>query len=129
MRNRYNSGRIRTPDQCTDSVLSTWRSAISRAGALSGPRAPARSGRHATTTAIRARGHTMPIHLLHSDGGQAFALFAIIIGGICVRYWRITLSIAAALLIGSALIALSVITDLHIAHQVTMYLRDLGRIG
>ena len=34
-----------------------------------------------------------------------------------------------ALLIGSALIALSVITDLHIAHQVTMYLRDLGRIG
>ena len=51
----------------------------------------------------------MPIHHLHSDGGQAIALFALIIGG--------------------ALIALSVITDLHVAHQVTMYLRDLGRIA
>ena len=69
----------------------------------------------------------MPIHLLHSDGGQATALLALIVGGICVRYWRITLSIAAALLIGTALIALSVITDLHIAHQVTTYLGDLGR--
>jgi hypothetical protein len=69
----------------------------------------------------------MPIHLLHSDGGQAIALFALIVGGICVRYWHITLSILAALLIGTALIALSVVTDLHIAHQVTMYLRDLGR--
>jgi len=67
----------------------------------------------------------MPIHLLHSDGGQAFALFALIVGCICVRYWRITISIAAALLIGSALIALSVITDLHIVHQVTVFLRDL----
>lgn len=71
----------------------------------------------------------MPIHLLHSDGGQAIALFALIVGGICARYWQITLSIVAALLIGSALIALSVITDLHIAHQVTTYLRDLGRIA
>jgi hypothetical protein len=70
----------------------------------------------------------MPIHLLHSDGGQAIALLALIVGGICVRYWRITLSILAALLISAALIALCVITDLHIAHQVTMYLRDLGRI-
>jgi hypothetical protein len=70
----------------------------------------------------------MPIHLLHSDGGQAFALFALVVGGICVRYWRIMLAIAAALLIGAALIALSVIADLHIAHQVSMYLRDLGRI-
>jgi hypothetical protein len=70
----------------------------------------------------------MPIHLLHSDGGQAIALFALIVGGICVRYWRITLAIAAALFIGTALIALSVITDLHIAHQVTMHLRELGRI-
>jgi hypothetical protein len=70
----------------------------------------------------------MPIHLLHSDGGQAIALLVIIVGGICVRYWRITLSIAAALLISTALIALSVVTDLHIAHEVTMYLRDLGRI-
>ena len=70
----------------------------------------------------------MPIHLLHSDGGQAIALFALIVGGICVRYWQITLSIAAALLICAALIALSVITDLHIAHQITMYLRDLGRV-
>ena len=68
----------------------------------------------------------MPIHLLHSDGGHAFAVFALIVGGICVRYWRVMLSIAAALLIGSALIALSVITDLHVAHQVTMYLRDLS---
>jgi hypothetical protein len=71
----------------------------------------------------------MPIHLLHSDGGQALGLFALIAGGICVRYWRITLAIAAALLIGAALIALSVITDLHIAHQVTMHLRDLGRFA
>ena len=70
----------------------------------------------------------MPNHLLHSDGGQAIALLALIVGGICVRYWRITLSIVAAVFIGTALIALSVITDLHIAHQVTMYLRDLGRI-
>jgi hypothetical protein len=70
----------------------------------------------------------MPIHLLHSDGGQAIALFAVIVGGICVRYWRITLSILAALFIGTALIALSVIADLHIAHQVTLYLRDMGRI-
>ena len=71
----------------------------------------------------------MPNHLLHSDGGQAIALLALIVGGICVRYWRVVLSIAAALLIGSVLIALSVIADLHIAHQVTLYLRDLGRIG
>jgi len=70
----------------------------------------------------------MPIHLLHSDGGQAIALLVLIVGGICVRYWRITLSIAAALLIGTALIALGVITDLRIAHEVIMYLRDLGRI-
>ena len=69
----------------------------------------------------------MPIHLLHSDGGQAIALFALIVGGICVRFWQITLSILAALLIGAALIGLSVVTDLHIAHQVSMYLRDLGR--
>jgi hypothetical protein len=68
----------------------------------------------------------MPIHLLHSDGGQAVTLFALIVGGICARYWRITLSIVAALLICGALIALCVITDLHIAHQVSMYLRDLG---
>jgi len=71
----------------------------------------------------------MPIHLLHSDGGQAIALFALIVGGICVRYWRIALSIVAALLICIALIALCVITDLHVAHQVTMYLRDLGRFA
>jgi hypothetical protein len=70
----------------------------------------------------------MPIHLLHSDGGQATALFVLIVGGICVRYWRIVLSIVAALLICAALIALCVITDLHIAHQVTMHLRDLRRI-
>ena len=70
----------------------------------------------------------MPNHLLHSDGGQAIALLALIVGGICVRYWRITLSIVAALFIGTALIALSVITDLHITHQVTLYLHDLGRI-
>jgi hypothetical protein len=69
----------------------------------------------------------MPIHLLHSDGGQAFALFALIVGGVCVRYWQFTLAIVAALFIGIALIGLSVITDLHIAHQVTTYLRDLGR--
>jgi hypothetical protein len=68
----------------------------------------------------------MPIHLLHSDGGQTITLFALIAGGICARYWRITLSIVAALLICTALIALSVITDLHLAHQVTMYLRALG---
>jgi len=71
----------------------------------------------------------MPVHLLHSDGGQAIALLVLIVGGICVRYWHIALSIAAALLIGTALIALSVITDLHIAHQVTTYLCDLGRIA
>jgi len=71
----------------------------------------------------------MPIHHLHSDGGQAIALFALIVGGICARYWRITLSVVAALLICCALIALSVITDLHVAHQVTMYLRDLGRFA
>jgi galactitol-specific phosphotransferase system IIC component len=69
----------------------------------------------------------MPNHLLHSDGGQAIALLVLIVSGICVRYWRITLAIAAALLIGTALVALSVITDLHIAHQFSMYLRDLGR--
>ena len=66
----------------------------------------------------------MPNHLLHSDGGQAIALFVFIVGGICVRYWRITLSIVAALFIGTALIALSVITDLHIAHQVTVPARS-----
>jgi hypothetical protein len=70
----------------------------------------------------------MPNHLLHSDGGQAIALLVLIVGGICVRYWRITLSVLAALLIGTALIALSVVTDLHIAHHVTVYLRDLGRL-
>ena len=71
----------------------------------------------------------MPIHHLHSDGGQAIALFALIVAGICARYWRITLSIVAALLICCALIALSVITDLHVAHQVTMYLHALGRFA
>jgi hypothetical protein len=70
----------------------------------------------------------MPIHLLHSGDGQAIALLVLIVSGICVRYWRITLSIAAALLICTAFIALSVITDLRITHEVTMYLRDLGRI-
>jgi hypothetical protein len=71
----------------------------------------------------------MPIHLLHSASDQAvIALFGIVFTGLCVRYWRVTLAILAALLIGAALIALSVIVDLHMIHGIAGYLHKLGDI-
>jgi hypothetical protein len=76
----------------------------------------------------------MPSHLLHSAhffsaSDQALiALSGIVFTGLCVRYWRITLTILAALLLGAALIALSVVVDLHIIREITGYLHDLGHL-
>jgi hypothetical protein len=71
----------------------------------------------------------MPSHLLHAGSDQAvIAFFAIIFTALCVRYWRITLTIVGALLLGAALIALSVIVDLHLIHEITSYLHSLGHL-
>jgi len=69
----------------------------------------------------------MPVHLfLSTDDQVVMAFFAVVFTGICVRYWRITLAVLAGLLIGAGLIALSVIIDLHIIHDITAYLHDVG---
>jgi hypothetical protein len=69
----------------------------------------------------------MPSHLFSSASDQAvIALFGIVFAGLCVRYWRIMRTILAALLLCAALIALSVIVDLRIIHEITGYLHHLG---
>jgi hypothetical protein len=71
----------------------------------------------------------MPSHLINAGSDQVvIAFFAVIFTALCVRYWRITLAILGALLLGAALIALSVIVDLHIVHEITGYLHSLGRM-
>jgi hypothetical protein len=71
----------------------------------------------------------MPSHLFNSASDQAvIALFGIVLAGLCVRYWRITATILAALLLCAALIALSVIVDLHVIHEITGCLHRLGHL-
>ncbi len=75
------------------------------------------------------RGAQLSVHLLHSGGDQAItALLVLILGGLCARHWRITLAIIAALLIGAALIALSVIADFYMVREITGYLHRLGHL-
>jgi hypothetical protein len=70
----------------------------------------------------------MPVHLLHAGDDQAVALLVIILGVLAARRWRTARAVAAALLIGAGLMALTATVDLYILHQVTGYLSRLGRI-
>jgi hypothetical protein len=70
----------------------------------------------------------MPVHLLHSGDDQAIALLVIIFAGLWARHSRIARAVITALFICAGLIALTVIVDLHILHQVTGYLTKLGHI-
>jgi hypothetical protein len=71
----------------------------------------------------------MPAYLPHSGDDQAIAVLGIgFLGLLCARYWRITLAIAAALLIGAGLVALNVILDLRVLHQVIGYLHELRHL-
>jgi hypothetical protein len=71
----------------------------------------------------------MPAYLPHSGDEQAIAVLGIgFLGLLCARYWRVTLTIATALLIGAGLVALNVILDLRVLHQVIGYLQELRRL-
>jgi multisubunit Na+/H+ antiporter MnhB subunit len=70
----------------------------------------------------------MPVHLLLAGDDQAIVLLVIIFGVLVVRRWRVTRAIVTALLIGAGLVALTVIVDLYILHQITGYLSKLGHI-
>jgi hypothetical protein len=71
----------------------------------------------------------MPVILPHSGDYQVIALFSIgLLVVLCARYWRATLAIVTALLIGAGLIALNVIVDLRLLHMVTSFLDGLGRV-
>jgi hypothetical protein len=71
----------------------------------------------------------MPVYLPHSADYQAITFLGIgFLGILCARYWRITLAIVAALLIGAGLIALNVILDLRVLHQVIGFLAELRHV-
>ena len=68
----------------------------------------------------------MPVYLPHSGDYQAIALVGVgFLGLLCARYWRVTLTVVAALLISAGLIALNVIVDLRLLHLLLGYLHEL----
>jgi hypothetical protein len=68
----------------------------------------------------------MSAYFPHTGDFQAIAFISIgFLAILCARYWRITLTILVALLIGAGLIALNVIVDLRVLHSVIGYLHDL----
>jgi hypothetical protein len=68
----------------------------------------------------------MSAYFPHSGADQAIAVIGIgFLAILCARYWRSTLTIAAALAIAAGLIALNVIVDLRALHTVVGYLHDL----
>jgi len=71
----------------------------------------------------------MPIYLSHSGDYQVIALVGVgFLGLLCARYWRVTLAVVTALLIGAGLIALNVIVDLRVLHQAIGWLDQLRRL-
>jgi hypothetical protein len=70
----------------------------------------------------------MPVILPHSGDFQVIAVFSIgLLVVLCARYWRVTLAIVTALLIGAGLVALNVIVDVRLLHMVIGFLHGLGR--
>ena len=67
----------------------------------------------------------MPTHLLHSGNEQAIIFLGAIAVAVLIRFWRIVLTGFAFMLIVAALIVFSVILDLHVVHEVAVYLRNL----
>ena len=71
----------------------------------------------------------MPVYLPHSADSQAIAFLGVgFLVILCARYWRVTLAIVAALLIGAGLIALNVILDLRVLHQLIGFLGELRHV-
>jgi hypothetical protein len=71
----------------------------------------------------------MPIHLPHPGDLQVVAVFSLVVlGALCVRYWRATLAVATAMVIVAGLIALNVVLDLRILHQLGEYLHDIRQV-
>jgi hypothetical protein len=60
-------------------------------------------------------------------------LLAIVVIGLCARYWRIFAAIAAALIITAGLVALNVIVDVRVLHHLIGYVLEvrhyLGGLG
>ena len=67
----------------------------------------------------------MPTHLLHSGNEQAILFLGAIAVAVLIRFWRIVLTTFAFMVIVAALIVFSVILDLHVVHEVAVYLRNL----
>ena len=71
----------------------------------------------------------MPVHLPHSGNFQVIAVVGfIVLVVLCARFWRVTLTIVAALLIGAGLVALNIIVDLRLLHAAAGFLHWLGRV-
>jgi hypothetical protein len=71
----------------------------------------------------------MPIHLPQTGDFQVVAVFSLVVlGALCARYWRATLAVAAAVLIVAGLIALNVVLDLRVLHQLAGYLHDIRQV-
>ena len=71
----------------------------------------------------------MPVYLPHSGNFQVIAVFGfIVLVVLCARFWRVTLTIIAALLIWAGLITLNVIVDLRLLHAAAGFLHWLGRV-
>jgi hypothetical protein len=71
----------------------------------------------------------MPIHLPHPGDAQVVAVFSLVVlGALSARYWRVTLAIATTVLIAAGLIALNVILDIRVLHQLTEYLHDIREV-
>jgi hypothetical protein len=60
----------------------------------------------------------MPIHVL-------IVLLAIVVVGLCARFWRILSAIAAALIITAGLVALNFIVDVRVMHAIVSYVSGL----
>jgi hypothetical protein len=60
----------------------------------------------------------MPVHIL-------IVLLAIVVIGLCARYWRVFAAIAAALIITAGLVALNVIVDVRVVHHLVGYLHEV----
>jgi hypothetical protein len=52
-------------------------------------------------------------------------LLAIVVIGLCARYWRIFAAIAVALSITAGLVALNVIVDVRVLHHLIGYLVEV----
>jgi hypothetical protein len=60
----------------------------------------------------------MPVQVL-------IVLLAIVVVGLCARFWRILSAIAAALIITAGLVALNFIVDVRVLHALVGYMTGL----